>query len=62
MNLENEIPGAIHAEMNAFIAYNPIWDQYSFMSSALAYFLVQNGYEDKAAREKCLNDIFIRSE
>ena len=62
MNLENEIPEALYAEMKDFIAKNPNWDQYSLMSSALAYFLFQNGCEDKAVKEKYLNDLFIRSE
>ena len=60
MNLENEIPEALHTEMIGFIKNNPNWDQYSFMSTALAYFLFQNGCEDKAVRDRYLNDLFLR--
>ena len=60
MNLENEIPVALYNEMSDFLASNPNWDQYSFISSALAYFLIQNGSEDKAVRERYLNDPLVR--
>ena len=41
-----------------FICTNPQWDQYSFMSSALANFLFQNGCENRAVTEKYLDDLF----
>ena len=61
MNLENEIPEALHTEMKDFIAINPDWDEYSLMASALASFLFQNGCEDKAVIDRYLQDIFNRS-
>ncbi len=60
MNLENEIPEFLHTEMNDFIANNPSWDQSSLINTALAYFLFQNGCEDKAVIDRYLNDLFIR--
>ena len=62
MSLETEIPEALFLEIKEFIEDNPNWDQYSFMSSALANFLFQNGCEDRAVRERYLKDLFNRSE
>ena len=61
MNLENEIPEVLHTSMKDFIESNPDWDQYRLMSSALAYFLFQNGSKNKYVRDIYLNDLFIRS-
>ena len=58
VSLETEIPETLYRGMKDFIADNPKWDQYSFMSSALANFLFQNGSDDRAVIEKYLNDIF----
>ena len=62
VSLEAEIPEVLYQGMKEFLGSNPRWDQYSFMSSALAHFLFQNGCEDRAVTERYLNDLFIRQE
>tara|TARA_Y100001968_G_C19424966_1_gene753823 strand:- start:996 stop:1268 length:273 start_codon:yes stop_codon:yes gene_type:complete len=62
VSLEAEIPEVLYQGMKEFLGSNPRWDQYTFMSSALAYFLFQNGCEDRAVTERYLNDLFIRQE
>ena len=62
VSLETELPEALFSEMNEFIRSHPSWDQYSFISSALANFLFQNGCTDRAVTDKYLHDLFNRSE
>ncbi len=59
VSLETELPEALFSEMREFLLVNPNWDQYSLMSSALANFLFQNGCEDRAVKERYLNDLFL---
>ena len=61
VSLETELPECLYRKMNAFLGSNPQWDQYSLLSSALANFLLQNGCEDRAVRERYLKDLFSRS-
>ena len=62
VSLETELPEALYSEMKNFLLANPNWDQDRFMSAALANFLFQNDCEDRAVRERYLNDLFSRSE
>ena len=62
VSLETELPEALFSEMKEFLLANPNWDQYSLMSSALANFLFQNGFEDRAVRERYLSDLFSRTD
>ena len=61
VNLENEIPEVLYVAMKDLIANNRDCDQYTVMSSALANFLFQNGCDNKAVRERYLNDLFVRN-
>ena len=61
VSIETEIPEALYNGMKKFIGDNPHLDQYGVMSSAIAYFLYQNGCTDRAVTEKYLNDIFSLS-
>ncbi len=61
VSVEAEIPELLYQGMKDFIGSNPNWDQYQVMSSALANFLFQNGCEDRAVKERYLNDLFMRS-
>ena len=58
ISLESEVPEALYAGMKDFIRENKNWDQSKLISSAIANFLFQNGYDDRAVTEKYLNDIF----
>ena len=62
ISIETEIPEALYNGMKDFIGSNPNYDQYGFMSSALANFLYQNGCTDRAVTEKYLNDLFTVSQ
>ena len=58
MKLEAEVPDILYKEMKHFIRANSNWDHDSLMSSALAYFLFQNGSEDIEVKERFLKDLF----
>ena len=58
ISLEAEIPEVLYEGMKDFVSTNPNWDQYKIMSAALANFLFQNGCDDRAVKEKYLNDLF----
>ena len=61
MTLETEISEILFNEMHSFIELNPESDQYSFISSALSYFLFQNGSEDIGVLKSYLNDLLDQS-
>ena len=61
VNLEVEIPEVLYKGMKEFVSSNSEWDQYNFISSALANFLFQNGCDERAVTEKYLNDLFNSS-
>ncbi len=48
ISLEAEVPEVLFAGMREFIDRHPHWDQYSVITTALADFLVQNGWQDQA--------------
>ena len=58
ISLEAEVPEILFKAMNEFIENNPRWNQYQFMSSAIANFLFQNGSTNRVVLRKYLNDIF----
>ena len=62
VSMEAEIPEVLYRGMKEFIGDHPHWDQYRLMSSALAHFLFQNGCNDRAVRERYLDDLFSRSQ
>ncbi len=57
VSLEAEVPEALFDGMCAFIDSHPHWDQYSVITSALARFLVQKGFEDQAVISHYLDGI-----
>ena len=61
VSLESEIPEVLYNALNTFVRMNNNWDQYQVMSSALAYFLYQNGCTDRAVTERYLDDLFINT-
>ena len=62
VSIEAEIPEILYKGMKELVRANPKWDQCKVMSSALVNFLFQNGCDDRAVKEKYLNDLFNRSE
>jgi hypothetical protein len=60
ISLEAELPEVLFDGMRAFIAANPSWDQYSLITSALAWFLFQNGCSDKCVTQHYLDSLFSR--
>ena len=62
VSIEAEIPEVLYEGMKEFVNSHPSWDQYKFMSSALANFLFQNGCENRAVSERYLNDLFNLAE
>ncbi len=60
ISLEAEVPEALFDGMRDFIHDHPHWDQYSVISSALASFLVQNGYQDQTVSRHSLEGLFQR--
>ena len=61
VSLETELSESLYNTMNDFVSYNPTWDQYKLINSALATFLVQNGCTDDAVSEIYLNQLFTPS-
>ncbi|QNI55181.1 hypothetical protein SynBIOSE41_02690 [Synechococcus sp. BIOS-E4-1] len=62
VSLESEIPEVLYNALNTFVSMNNNWDQYRVMSSALAYFLYQNGCTDRAVTERYLDDLFVNAQ
>ena len=62
VSLESEIPEVLYNALNTFVTMNNNWDQYRVMSSALAYFLYQNGCTDRAVTERYLDDLFVNAQ
>ncbi|MEI6032264.1 MAG: DUF2811 domain-containing protein [Synechococcaceae cyanobacterium ELA739] len=60
ISLEAEVPAALFDGMRDFIHHHPHWDQYSVISTALAGFLVQNGYQDQSVNRHYLEGLFQR--
>ena len=60
ISLEAEVPEVLFEGMREFLDNHPHWDQYRLISSALASFLFQNGFNDQAVTQHYLNGLFMR--
>ena len=60
VSVENEFPADLYESMVGFIEQHPQWDHYRLMQSALAGFLFQQGYQDKAVVRHYLDGLFRR--
>lgn len=58
VSLETELSETLYETMKDFVLYNPTWDQYKLINSALATFLVQNGCTDSSVSEIYINQLF----
>ena len=58
VSLETELSESLYRNMKDFVIKNPKWDQYQLINSAIATFLVQNGYIDSQVTEMYLNQLF----
>ena len=61
VSLETELTETLYLSMKDFVLKNPTWDQYQLINSALATFLVQNGWSDSSVSELYINQLFNKS-